>query len=203
MSIKRLNIEQQFAEIGVRSTPAKLNISMPRMQMRIKTETPQMHIDRKAPSFKVNRQKSRNTTTHKALLESVKTQYNKNRQASPRGNVNANDDGTLPAKKNTKGDKTVQTLINNRVKQSQTKIDLNKNSTLTGSPDVTWDKGYMRINWSSHSLVIDWDGEYMPEMVVDPKYSIEVYLRTQPYFRVMVEEIPGAETLGRYIDRAI
>ena len=56
MSLLRLNIDQQIAEIGVKSIPARLNISMPRGHLKIKTETSQMRIDKKAPSFRVNRQ---------------------------------------------------------------------------------------------------------------------------------------------------
>jgi hypothetical protein len=84
-----------------------------------------------------------------------------------------------------------------RLRKPETNIGLMPASP----PEVTWDKGYMRINWSKHNIIIDYSGEYMPDMTVDPKYSIEVFLRTQPYFRVMVEEVlPNA---GRYVDRAI
>jgi hypothetical protein len=61
----------------------------------------------------------------------------------------------------------------------------------------------MRINWSKHSVVIDWDGEYMPQFMVDPKHSIEVYLRTEPYFRIMVEEAIDPNRPGRIVDQAI
>jgi hypothetical protein len=70
-------------------------------------------------------------------------------------------------------------------------------------PEVIWDKGHMSINWSKHSILIDWDGEYMPELTVDPKYSIEVFLRTEPYFRVSVEEMVDPSMPGRFVDQAI
>jgi len=83
------------------------------------------------------------------------------------------------------------------------KKDVNVGLMPQSSPEVIWDTGHMRINWSKHSVVIDFSGEYMPEMTIDPKYSVEVFLRTEPYFRVMVEEVidPGAP--GRYVDRAV
>jgi len=203
MSIKRLNIDQQFAEIGVRSTPAKVNISLPRMHMRINTERPQMQIDRKAPSFKVNRKKINNESGLKAPLELAKTYRNKGRQAALRGAKNAKDDGNFIANPNIPGDKSMPTLAKNKMKRAMQKMDYNVGLMPASSPEVVWDKGHMRINWSKHSVVIDWDGEYMPEMTIDPKYSVEVFLRTQPYFRVMVEEAVESGAPGRYIDQAI
>ena len=61
----------------------------------------------------------------------------------------------------------------------------------------------MSINWSKHSILIDWDGEYMPQLTIDPKYSIEVFMRTEPYFRISVEEIAMPGMTGRYVDQAI
>ena len=202
MSIKRLNIDQQFAEIGVRSTPAKMNISMPRMQMRISTETPQMQIDRKAPTFKVNRKKINDSSGLKAPLELAKTYRDRGRQAALRGARQAKDDGNYIANPKIPGDKAIPQLAKNKASARLQKPDYNVGLMPASSPEVVWDKGYMRVNWSKHSVVIDWDGEYMPEMTVDPKYSVEVFLRKQPYFRVFVEEAvsPGA---GRYIDHAV
>jgi len=71
------------------------------------------------------------------------------------------------------------------------------------SPEVVWDKGSMRINWSKHSIVIDWDGEYMPQVTIDPKSSIEVYLRTEPHFRIVVDEREDPNMPGRIVDEAI
>ena len=202
MSIKRLNIDQQFAELGVRSTPAKMNISTPRMQMRIKTETPQMRIDRKAPSFKVNRKKINSESGLKAPLELARTYSNKGRQGALRGAKQAKDDGNFIANPGIPGDKSIPRLAKNKAMAAVQKRDYNIGLMPAGSPEVSWDKGYMRVNWSKHSVVIDWDGEYMPEMSIDPKYSVEVYLRTKPYLRVMVEEAVSPNA-GRYIDRAI
>jgi hypothetical protein len=202
MSLLRLNIDQQMAEIGVRSTPAKMHISMPRMHMRIKTVAPQMNIDSKAPSFKVNRQKINNESGLKAPLELAKTFRNKGRQTAMRA-IGANkDDGNLLANHKIPGDKVPRVAKNRAMSRLGTK-DINIGLMPSSSPEVVWDKGYMRINWSKHSVVIDWDGDYMPRMTIDPKYSVEVYLRTEPYFRVMVEELLDSSGPGRYVDHAI
>jgi len=198
-----LNIDQQFAEIGVRSVRAKVNISSPRMQMRIRTETPQMSIDRKAPSFIVNRSKYNTKPGLKAPLDLAKSQRNKGRQAAFRSAQHAKDDGNVLANTKLPVEKSMQILAKNKMKRTLQSPDVNLGSVSTSPREVTFDKGHMRINWSKHSVAIDWDGEYMPQMTVDPKYSVEVYLRTQPYFRVMVEEVIDPNAPGRYIDQAI
>ena len=201
--LKRLNIDQQFAQIGVRSSRAKLNISMPRMQMRIRTETPKMQIDSKAPTFKVNRQKINNESGLKGPLELAKTHRNKGRQAALRGARNAKDDGNFIANPNLPGDKSLPALAKNKMKRTLANVDSNVGLMPGSSPEVTWDKGHMRINWSKHSVSVDWSGDYMPEMSIDPKYSVEVFLRSQPYFRVSVEDVLESGAPGRYIDQAI
>ena len=202
MSIKRLNIDQQIAEIGVKSTPAKMNISMPRMQMRIKTESAKMEVDRKAPTFKVNRKKINNESGLKAPLEQAKVFRNKGRQAALSGARQNKDDGNFLANHKISGDR-VPKLAKNKAMSRLAKPETNIGLIPQSSPEVNWDKGYMRINWSKHSVIIDWEGEYMPQLEVDPRYSVEVFLRTEPYFRVMVEEVRDAGAPGKYVDRAV
>jgi len=201
VSIKRINIDQQFAQIGVRTTPGKMHISMPKGKMRIRTETPQMDIDRRAPSFKINRKKINNESGLKGPLELSRTYRNKSKQAASRSARNAKDDGDLIANPNIPGDKSVPLLAKSKMKRTLPKIDYNTGQVRASSPEISWDKGHMRINWSKHSVIVDWEGDYLADITIDPKYSIEVYLRTQPYFRVMVEEVLDGP--GRYIDHAI
>ncbi|MCL2078468.1 MAG: DUF6470 family protein [Oscillospiraceae bacterium] len=200
MAIQRLNIDQQFAEIGVRTTPAKLNIKMPRGQLTIKTEAPQMKIERKAASFKINRQKQNNESGLKGPLELAKTFRNKGRQKALQGVGQNKDDGNFLANTAIKGDK-IPKLAAGKAKARLGPREFNIGLMPQSSPEIQWDKGYMRINWSKHSVVIDYSGEYMPDLTVDPKYSVEVFLRTEPYFRVMVEE--AVESTGKYVDSAI
>jgi len=201
MSIKRLNIDQQLGAIGIRSTPAKMNITLPKMRMDIQTETAQMQIDRKAPSFKVNQKKIRNESGLKDPAELSRIFRNRGRQAALRGARKNKEDGNFLANPKIPGDKSVPRLAKSKAMSRLQKPETNIGLMPQSSPEVVWDKGYMRINWSKHSVVIDWNGDYMPEMTVDPKYSVEVFMRTKPYFRVMVEE--ALDSPGRYVDRAI
>ena len=200
MAIQQIRIVQQRAEIGVRTTPAKLNIQMPRGQININNQTPQMSIDEKMPTFKVDRQKLNSEIGLAGPLTLAKDFRNKGKQTALRAAAAAKNDGNLLANHKIPGDKVPRVARNRAMERLGTK-DFNVGLMPQSPPEVSWDKGYMRINWSSHSVVIDYSGDYKPDISVDQKYSVEVFLRTKPYIRVMVEE--AVSSTGKYIDQAI
>jgi len=203
MSLLRLNINQQFAQIGVRSTPARMNISMPKGQMRITTETPQMNIDKKAPSFRINRKKINNESGLKGPLELAKTFRNKGRSNALQAAANYKNDGNFIANPHIPGDKSIPMLSKNKMKRALAQPEYNVGLMPASSPEITWDKGHMNVNWSRHSVRIDYVGDSLADISIDPKHSVEVYLRTRPSFRVTVEEIQTDNIIGRFINSLV
>ena len=202
-SMPSITIEQQLAEIGIRRTPAQMHIEQQRMEMSIKTETPQMEIERKNPSFKVNRKKINTESGLKPPDELSKEFRDKGKAGALRGAKTAVNDGNFLGDLRRQGDRVARLARNKTMSAILRKKEMNIGLMPKSSPEIVWDRGYMRINWSKHSIVIDWDGEYMPRVTIDPKSSIEVYLRTEPYFRILVEEAEDSEIPGRIVDRAI
>ena len=202
-SISQITIEQQLAEVGVRSTPAKMNIALPQMKMHITTESPHMEIDTKAPSFKINRKKINSESGFKSPSEITNAYRDEGRAGALRGTRNAKEEGNFLGELRKPGDRVARLArsktMNAILKRKQMNIGLMPKSI----PEVEWDRGYLRINWSKHSIVIDWDGDYMPQLTVDPKYSIEVYLRTEPYFRILVDEGEDPYMPGKLVDAEI
>jgi len=198
-----ITIEQQLAEIGIRRTPAQMHIEQQQLEMKIRTETPQMEIERKNPSFKVNRKKINSESGLKPPDVLSKEIRDRGRELALRGAKTAVDDGNFLGDLKKPGDrvgKLARTKTMNAIlKKKETNLGLMPKS----SPEVVWDRGYMRINWSKHSIVIDWDGEYLPKVTIDPKHSIEVYMRTEPYFRILVEEAQDPSIPGSLVDKAI
>lgn len=203
MGIRRINIDQQFAEIGVRTPPAKLNIRMPRGQLSIKNERPQMQIDRQKPSFNINLAKINSEMGLKAPLELAKNFRNDGKQAALKAAGQAKNDGNFLAQagRNMPAEKVVPQLAKSKANARLGPKEYNIGLMPETPAEISWNKGYMRINWSRHSVVIDYSGDYKPDISVDPKYSVEVYLRKEPYFRVMVEE--AVSSSSRYVNRAI
>ena len=201
--IQRILIEQQLAEVGVRVTPAEVHIERPHMEMKITTESPHMEIDSQAPTFRINRRKINSESGLKPPLELAKTTRDNGRQGALRGTKTAKEDGNFLGDLKNPGDRVAKLAHNKAMSAIKRRKQTNLGLMPKSIPEVEWERGYMRINWSKHSVVIDWDGEYMPKLTVDPKYSIEVYLRTEPYFRILVQEVNDPNMPGRLVDKAI
>ena len=202
-SIQQLKIDQKLAEIGVKATPAKMKITSPRMQMKITTEHPQMEIDRKAPSFRINRKKINNESGLKPPSEFTKQYRDDGISTALKYVKTVGKDGDFLGDTRIQGSRIAKLSRSKSMASATRKKQLDLGLMPKSSPDVEWDKGHMNINWSKHSIVIDWDGEYMPQLKIDPKHSIEVYLREEPHFRVTVEDMIAPNSPGRYVDRAI
>jgi len=201
--ITQITIEQQLAEIGVIRTPAQMHIEQQRMEMKIRTETPQMEIERKNPSFRINRKKINSESGLKHPQELTRDYRDKGRAGALRGTKTAVNDGNFLGDVKKPGDRVGKLARYKTMSAILKKKDLNIGLMPKSQPEVEWDRGYMRINWSKHSIVIDWDGEYMPKVTIDPKYSIEIYLRTEPYFRVLVNDGEDTGSTGKIVDKAI
>jgi len=202
-SIQKLLIDQQLAEIGLKVTPARMNLSLPRLQMKVTTESAHMEIERKAPTFKINRKKINNESGLKSPSEFTKSYRNAGIAGALKGAKDAGDEGDFVGDARKRGNRIAQLSRSKAMASATRKKQLDLSLMPKSSPEVVWDKGSMSINWSKHSIVIDWDGEFMPELTIDPKYSIEIFMRTEPYFKVTVEELLDPNSPGRYVDQAI
>ena len=201
--IKSITIDQQLAEIGVRRTPAQMHIEQQQMEMKITTESPHMDIERKDPSFKVIRKKPHSGSSMKTSQQISKDYRDKGRTDVHRHAKSAANGGHSANGDKKSGSNVGRLARNTTMATMIKKREQSAGPMSKGSPEVVWDRGYMRINWSKHSIVIDWDGEYMPKVTIDPKYSIEIYLRTEPYFRISVNEGKDMNLPGSLVNKAI
>ena len=202
-SIKNITIEQQLAEIGVRKTPAQIHIEQQQMEMKIKTESPKMDIERKNPSFKVVRKKPYSGSSGMKSSQDISKDYRDKGKVDLSRNAKGAAGGSNSVGDVKKPGRKPGRLARSLAKSNTIKKKDSGGLSSKGSPEVEWDKGYMRINWSKHSILIDWDGEYMPRVRIDPKHSIEIYLRTEPYFRIKVNDGKDLNLPGAVVDKAI
>ena len=202
-AIQRIKIEQQLAEVGVHTIPGKMRISRPRMNMKITTEQAKMEIDNQGPTFKVNRKKINSESGLKRPDELATVFRDEGRNAAYKATRDTGKEGDFIGDLTKPGNRIAQLAHNKAIaaatKRKQSNIGLMPKS----SPEVVWDTGHLSINWSKHSIVIDWDGEYMPQVTIDPKSSIEIFLRTEPYFKILVEDVRDPFMPGNIVDRAI
>ncbi|MDR3310579.1 MAG: DUF6470 family protein [Oscillospiraceae bacterium] len=200
--ISKIIIEQQFAQIGVRMTPAHMKISTQRPELKITQEDPKMKIDWKLPNFQVNWDQVFNESGLKRtdVLSDDFAKAGSAASAAATGEISSDGDYVMNASR--KGPRIAQ--IAKRHVKTRSSVDTNLGLMPKHSPVVKWDTGYMHIDWNHHSIKIEWEGEYMPEMVLDPPYSIEVYLREKPFFEITIEDNrPLPYEAGQRIDEKV
>lgn len=196
--INRILIEQQYATIGVNVTPAQMNITMPRMQMTVESQTPQMTVERQMPQFKVNWTKVRSESGLKTPSEVSKDISFEARKAVGDFMTNSADDSNYISSVDKPGNRIAQ--VYRRKSLSQDRVEVNIGTMPQSLPEVEWTPGSIDVSWSDHQLEVSWEGTCMPEVVIDPPFSIEIYLRDKPYIRIVVED---GVTMGEFVDRTL
>jgi hypothetical protein len=169
--------------------------------MKIQTEAAKMTVDRKNPTFQIDLQPYRDEVNLKQPDRLTADFGSQAHVASLDGIAEASRDGDFLASTEKPGNRVAQ--IARRKLQKSAQRELNIKAIPSRRPKVTWDPGYVHIDWSGHRISIDWEGEYMPELTVDPPYSIEVFLRNKPYFRITVEEGENPYQAGQRVNQAV
>ena len=205
MSIQRINIDQQFSQIGIRGVgSARMQISMPKGQMRIQSNKPQLQISTEMPTFRVPRERLRSESGLAGPLSFAKAFRNKGKQMAGQATRNYAADGDFIANPRIPGDKSIPMMAANKMKRFFRSTDYNIGLMPSSPPELSWTKGHISINWSKHNLNVDWSGKNLADVSVDSSYPVEVFLSRQPHFRVTsVEPAVENRTIGRYIDRMV
>ena len=205
MPLQRINIDQQFSQIGIRGvSPARMQISTPRGQIRIQNTKPQLQIDTQMPTFRAPRLQINNESGLAGPLSFAKEFRNKGKQHAMQAIRNYAADGDFVANKNIPGDKSIPMLMANRMKRLFQSIDYNIGLMPSSPPSLEWTRGHIQVNATRHNIVIDYNGNNMADVSVENNYPVEVFLNRRPYFRVTsVEAAVTNSTYGRYIDRSV
>jgi len=200
----RINIDQQFAQIGVRSSNARMQISAPRENIRIQKQDPQLEVNTQIPRFRSPRQRISNESGLADPLTFAKRFRDRGKQGALQAAGSYAADGDFIANKNIPGDKSIPLLAKNKMGQRLGTKNVNIGLMPSSPPSLDWDKGYINVNFTKHSIAVDWSGSNMAEVNVDSGYPVEVSLTRQPSFRITsVEPAVTNRTLGRYIDRSV
>jgi len=199
-----LRTEQQFAQIGIRSSHARMQISMPEGQMRIQNTKPQLEINTQIPRFRVPRERLRSELNLAGPVSFAKEFRDKGKQEALRAVATYAREGDQIANKNIPGDKSIPMMVKNKMRSYFQKPETNIGLMPSSPPSLEWDKGYINVNATRHNISVDWSGSNTAQISVDTGYPVEVSLARQPSFRVTgVEPAVQNRTIGRYIDRMV
>jgi len=199
-----LRTEQQFAQIGIRSSHARMQISMPQGQMRIQNTKPQIEVDTQIPRFRVPRERLRNELNLGGPLSFAREFRDKGKQAALRAIGTYASEGDFITNTGIPGDKSIPMMVSNKMKNYFRKPETNIGLMPSSPPSLDWDKGHIRVNASRHNISVDWSGDTTANITVDTGYPVEVSLSRQPSFRVTgIEPAVQNRTMGRFVDRMV
>jgi len=203
MTVNRININQQMAQISVRRSSARMQITKPRGQMTIRTETPKMQLSTTMPTFHGNRQRVNNESGLAGPLTFAKSFRDKGRQAAMRATANYKNDGNFIANPNIPGDKSIPLLSKNKMKRALERPEINVGLMPSSPPSLNWTRGDFSINWSGHSVSVDWTGENTASINADIDYPVQVSLSRRPSINVSSVSYPANNDFGRYINAVV
>jgi len=204
MPVQRLVTEQQFAQIGIRSSHARMQVSSPKGQMSMQNVRPQLEVNTELPRFRVPRERIRSESGLAGPLSFAKEFRNKGRSAALRAVGAYASDGDFVANHRIPGDRSFPLLAKNKMNSLMRKPETNIGLMPSSPPSLDWSKGVIDINFSRHNIGVDWSGSNLIDVTVDEGFPAEVSLLQRHDFRILGME-PAVEnrTMGNFIDRSV
>lgn len=200
-SIPQITIDQQYASVGIEITQAQMKITLPKVEMQLEREMPEMSVEYQNPEFKLNWRKVRSESGLKPPVELSRAYTVRTSNKAVCGISEAAGDVGYISQVEKGGNRIAELTRHKTIKTAQAEINLS--SKPQSLPEVEWTPGAVNINWTRGSLNVDWVGNYMPEVVIDPPFSIEIFLREKPYIKIMVEDGTAPATSGTIVDKQL
>ena len=204
VSITRINLEHQTPQLSIRSSPARMQISMPQEQIRIQNDTPQLQIETQMPTFRAPTQRIRNESGLAGPLSFARQFSGKGRQAAMRATATYAAQGDAIANPNIPGDKSIPMMVRNKMRNYFRKPETNIGLMPSSPPSLDWTNGYINVNATRHNISVNWSGRNLAQITADIDYPVSVSLLGRPSVEISsIEPAVQNRTMGRYIDRSV
>lgn len=197
-----LDIDAGRLAIDIHTQYARLEISNNlSRKMRIKVARPQMVVQRRPPTFKVERNAGSpltlNNTVHLKKLVLHKN-VQKTHLIGTGGSKSNNSLDELSYSIQTEQPVYSVELQDSRGQNSAQTIQY----SASGSQNIVWDPGYFKVDWESGGIEIEWDENTKPDIQVSP-YSVEISVkgRNVVHIAVIEDRVPGQK--GQKINKRV
>jgi len=201
--VRTLNIQTSRPTLSITTTNAQLNISNKIRRFSSRRVPPEMKIERKAPSFKVDWRKVWSQSGKKSPEDLALHVRQQARQRVDQyiQKVATNGDYILQVKNyvGTKSDPLAELRWQEMMSQ---KPEVNVTSMPETTPDVVWDLGYVKIEWTTGEVQIDWDDEFMPEITVSP-HSVEIRIEGRKEIKISLNEDNVPKIRGKKVNKKV
>jgi hypothetical protein len=199
--MKTLSIESSWAALDISTRNAQLQISNNlRRRLKITVIRPQMIVDRKLPSFKMNYASRSHKMDSLVHLKQYLQQKNKNKLLDALNKSINNSyaleglSGDYAAPQN----EPVVTLdLSTQASALQTVQELN-----SSAPKMEWDPGYFKIDWIAGEIKIEWEEINKPDILVSP-YSVEIRVKGKKMLKIALNEDKLPCMKGKKVNKGI
>jgi hypothetical protein len=199
-----MNLEHQTAQLSIRNSPARMQISWRPEQITIQNEKPQLQIETQMPTFRVPSQRIRSESGLAGPVSFAKQFAGKGRQAAMRAAATFAAEGDYIANTGIPGDKSIPMMVSNKMRNYFRKPETNIGLMPSSPPSLDWTRGYINVNATRHNISVNWSGSNTAQVSVDINFPVEVSLSGRPSVRVSsIEPAVENRTMGRYIDRTV
>ena len=198
-TIQRIVVEQQYASVGIKISPAQLQIMTPRPSFELQQEMPEMSVQSQSANFSVNWRQVHSEIGNKPPIELAAQIRNKGQMGAMDGTAETTQDGNFLQKVEMPGNRVAQ-LARQKLHE-QSRVEVNVGNVPQHSPEVEWNPGHLKIKWESKQFDVEWDGNYMPEVSLESPYAVEIFLRNRPSIRISVEEVTIPSESGQHVDK--
>lgn len=199
--MRTLSIESGWAALDISTHNAQLQISNNlSRRLKITVIRPQMVVERKPASFKLNyvaRSRKLNNLVYlkQYLLQKNKTKLldalNKSIQNSY-ALEGLSGDYIMP-----QNEPAVSLELSTQASALQTVQEMN-----SSAPKVEWDPGYFRIDWIAGEIKIEWEENYKPDIQVSP-YSVEIRVKGNKMVKIALNEDKLPYKKGKKVNKGI
>lgn len=200
--MRTITITTSRPRLDIQSTPAKLDITNKRMRPQVKTTPASMEIKRQAPKFNVDWPSYWDQVGRKSpeALRIDVGNYAFSMASEAVATISSDGDSVMRIENYNSGAGTLAQIAGNNMEASIPQV--NVGSMPQTAPKISWDPGYMHIDWEIGNVAIEWDGDFMPDFSVTP-HSVEIRMAGYPEVKISLNEEALAGDLGRTVNNVI
>lgn len=184
MTLMRINITEQRAQLGLNITRSNLNIANPRAEIQLNQQPSQIQIDKEYPSFSIDGQRLRNETGLASTGVLAGNFAAQGRQAAMQGIARWANEGDLMASHQIAGSDPIPVIARNASMARLGPIEINIGLMPQSIPELEWDTGYVNINFTNHDIRVNSDGTNTAQITLHPRHAVSAYLETPPHINI-------------------
>ncbi len=198
MKVRRVQIEQQRAQLKIDSEMAALSIKMPKRRMKVERKPAQMSVETTPGTVKLDMESFRNKLGIKSVFALADEIGNQAMADVKEAISNIVSDGDYVATLPSNGNPIAELMRSKMLNVEEP--TLYHGNVPDGTIKMEGIPGDVQINWSSHEVKISWDEYQSPVITVEPKASVNVELAKRPSVKITVVELSIPPETGGTVD---